>query len=287
MLGKPVLLQLAQNPDFSVTLGSRNRPLWLPQTVDWVKLDLARQDTMLAALQPGSYIYLNLSVDPRSKPTDFQAEREGVQNLLQAAKAKGVAHICYLASLIQKQTRKNGSLWWVFGLKEQAVTAIKESGIGYTIFYGSTFMETIPYRFLQKNTITLAGRLPFPSYWIAASDYARQVAVAFELAQPDTCKSYIVQGPQKLTMVEAVDKYTKTYNFNNSGRAIKQSRIPIGLLGILGLLSRKLQYIYELLKAFELYEEQPSYEATWEELGTPTTTIESFAQQQNSIHRPI
>jgi len=273
MLGKPVVLQLAQNPQFSVTLGSRKRPDWLPEEVKWIHLELASPDSIAAALLPGAYLYLNLSVDPSSRLTDFQPEREGLNNILAAAKKIGVSHICYLSSLIQRQLRKDGSAWWVASLKEQAVAAIKNSGLGYTIFYGSTFMETIPFRFLKKDTITLAGRLPFPTYWIAAEDYARQVEAAIRMSTPTTHKTYTVQGPQKLRVDEALQIFAKNYSKGLSGKSIKVKRVPLQLLALLGLVSRKMRYMYELLHALDRFEEQPDHQATWQDLGEPSITF--------------
>ena len=60
-----------------------------------------------------------------------------------------------------------------------AKTAIKACGIPYTIFRATWFMESFPL-FIQNKRIVVVGKQTVPLHWLAAKDYARMVAKAYQ-----------------------------------------------------------------------------------------------------------
>lgn len=52
------------------------------------------------------------------------------------------------------------------------------SGVPYTIFRATWFMETLPL-FVRGRAATIIGRQPHRLHWLAADDYARMVARSY------------------------------------------------------------------------------------------------------------
>jgi uncharacterized protein YbjT (DUF2867 family) len=84
----------------------------------------------------------------------------------------------------------------------QPLKRSKPPAIPYTIFYPSTFMETIPYQMMQGKKVGMVGRSEMPMWFIAASDYAKQVARSFETTGQEN-KEYTIQGTEAFTSDEA------------------------------------------------------------------------------------
>ncbi|GCC49884.1 hypothetical protein SanaruYs_00980 [Chryseotalea sanaruensis] len=60
---------------------------------------------------------------------------------MQFAKQKKIKRIGFISSPIMNYQGMNNFNWWVFDVKRKAVDMVKQSGIPYTIFYPSTFMD--------------------------------------------------------------------------------------------------------------------------------------------------
>src|SRR4030095_7935086 len=115
MLGKPVTLELMR-AGFPVTLLARDvekmKRLFPNATV--VGGDVLDVASLEAAMAGQEIVYANLSVAQSSKKNDPQPEREGVVNIIEAAKRSGIKRIAYLSSLIKNYQGMNGFNWWAF-----------------------------------------------------------------------------------------------------------------------------------------------------------------------------
>ena len=116
-----------------------------------IKGDVFDKASLAPAFAGMDAVYCNLSVVQTSKEKDLQAEREGIDNIIVAAKETGIKRIAYLSSLVHLYEGMNNFHWWAFEMKNNAVQKIKDSGIPYSIFYPSTFMETFPYQMMHGN----------------------------------------------------------------------------------------------------------------------------------------
>ncbi len=165
--------------------------------------------------------------------------------------------------------------WWVFDIKQAANAAIKASGVPYTIFYPSSFMENFDKGgYKSGNRLNLAGTSKYKMYFIAGSDYGRQVAAAF---QNDTAenKEYAVQGMEAFTGDEAAEIFRNHY----SAEKLKIARVPLGLLKMLGIFNRKMNSAAHIIHALNNYPEKFAAENTWQELGKPTMTLAQYTQR--------
>ena len=272
MLGKPVALELLR-AGFEVSFLARdvekmeklfpNSPVFKGDVFDIASLE--------TAMKGHEFVYANLSVAQSSKKNDQQPEREGVQNIIAAAKSNGVKRIGYLSSLIKNYQGMNGFYWWSFDIKQGAVNAIKESGLNYSIFYPSVFMETIDKQMMQGNRVLLAGRSEMPMWFISAKDFGVQVAWAFKKCG-DLNQEYTIQGLEPFTFDEAAKVFTENYK----GK-LKITRAPLSPFKYMGFLSQRMNYAYNICDALNRYPEKFESEKTWADLGKPSITLAQYA----------
>lgn len=273
MLGKPVARELI-SAGFDCILFGRDRKKLeaLFPGVTIIQGDILNPQSLDAALKGIDTVYCNLSVTQQSGIKDPQPEREGIEHILAAAKNNGISRLGYLSSLVHRYEGMNGFRWWAFQLKEDAVKKIKASGIPYTIFYPSTFMETYPFQMMRGNKIAALGRSVAPMWFIAAADYARQVSRSFQMPGNDN-REYSIQGPAAYTFDEANKIFVKHYTKKKLGIL----KAPVWLMKFMGNFSNQYNYAWHICEALNKYPEKFESQQAWDELGQPITTLAAYA----------
>jgi nucleoside-diphosphate-sugar epimerase len=271
MLGKPVALELLR-AGFKLTLLARDveKMQKLFSNIPVMKGDVLDIASLEVAMAGQEVVYLNLSVAQSSKKSEPQPEREGVNNIIEAAKKTSVKRIVYLSSLIKNYEGMNGFKWWAFQIKHAAVNAIKKSGLNYSIFYPSTFMECLDKQMLQGTRIMLAGKSEAPMWFIAAKDFGVQVAWAMKKAG-DSNQEYVIQGLEPFTAEEAAKVFTE-----NAKSKIKIMKAPLAPLKYVGIFNQRMNYAYHICEALNKYPEKFESENTWNDLGKPSTTLAEY-----------
>ena len=250
----------------------------LPPDVDLIQGNLQDINSIERALVGQDAIYLNLSIKPSEHKNAFHPEKEGIKTLLQAAKHSGIQRIFYLSSLLKNYPSDN----WLLQIKKQAVQLLKKANIPVTIFYPSLFMETIPDILMKKNRIYIPGSSKIIRYWIAAEDYARQVATAVKANSfSEVNIDYIIQGQEGITLEDAIKKFIKS----QKGYKFKTLFLPLNILKKISFLHPQIFYITILSKAILEYPEVFSASKSWNELGKPEITFKEFANKiNNNLH---
>lgn len=273
MLGKPVAQALIA-AGFNVTLLGRDknklRASFPHATI--IKGDVLDKESLVKALQGQEAVYSNLSVLQTSREKDPQPEREGIDNIIAAAKKAGIQRLANISSLVHLYNGMNGFRWWAFDIKHAAVEKIKASGIPYTIFYPSTFMETYPYQMMRGNKVAVLGKSVMPMWFIAAADYGRQVARSLSVTDNKN-REYAIQGPEAYTFDEANTIFIENY----SKAPLKTMKIPLSIMKFMGIFIQKFNYGWHICEALNNYPEKFESESTWQELGKPETTLARFA----------
>lgn len=274
MLGRPVTRALL-DAGFELTVVARTpvkaRRLFPEASI--VTGDVFDATSMERALEGQEAVYLNLSIAPAERPNDPHTESEGLDHVVAAAKARGLRRLAFLSSLIQNYQGQDGFRWWAFDVKQAAVQRIKASGLTYTIFYPSTFMETFVRDFMRGRRLVLVGRSQHPMYFIAGRDYGRQVARSFQILD-DEDREYVVQGPEAYRTEEAARVFADHYE----KASLSIARVPLGLVKVVGWFSRRADYAARIVEAINRYPETFQAQETWAELGEPTTTLADFAR---------
>lgn len=241
--------------------------------VEVVSGDLRNKPSLVNALQGIDVVYLSLSVKQTEKLTDFHTEAEGLANLIGAARQADVRRIGYLSSMVMRYQGMNGFDWWVFRVKHEAVRMIKASGIPYSIFYPSNFMETLNGTQRLGRFVLLVGRSGVRPWYVSAHDYGKQVVRAFGQAL-DQNQEYVVQGPEAMTQHEAANRFVAAYR----DEKLSVLTAPPFLMQLGRPFSAQADYGWHITEALNTYPERFEAEQTWAELGKPTTTVEVFAQ---------
>jgi uncharacterized protein YbjT (DUF2867 family) len=274
MLGKPVAAALI-HAGFDVTLLARDthKMQQLFPGVKVVRGDLFDIESLLKAFAGQDIVYLNLSVVQSSKEKAPQPEREGIANVITAAIETGIKRIGYLCSLVKNYQGMDGFNWWCFEIKHEAGAAIKSSGIPYSIFYPSTFMECLDRQMLKGNKLLMVKGSKAKMWFIAAEDYGKQVVKAFQSAGSNN-QEYAIQGKESFDWKEASKIFTANYK-----KPVKTMTVPLGLLKFLGLFSQKMFYGARICEAMNKYPEKFESEKTWKELGQPVISLTDYIKK--------
>ena len=275
MIGRPVV-QALHDAGFEVTAFVRDeakaRKL-LPAGIHYTVGDLRNVHDVDRALKGQEGIYLNLNLNLADGKHAWHAEREGIDNIVAAAQKNYIKRIAIISSVVMNYQGMNGFNWWVFDMKKEALEKIRASGIPYTIFYPSTFMENFMTTYRKGNRILLAGTSHHKMYFIAGKGYGQQVARSFKLLNKEK-KEYIVQGPEGYTADEATDVFIRNY----IREKLTISRAPLALLKFIGIFSNTINYGHNIITALNNYPEKFEAEETWTALGRPATTLADYAR---------
>lgn len=273
MIGKPVTRALI-GAGFPVTLLARDpkktAALFPQATVK--KGDVFDPISLMLAMEGQDAVYISISPPRSARPIDRMPEREGMENIIATAQRSGIRRIVLLSSLVQYYNNTNDFHWWVFDIKQAAVEQLKQCGIAYTIFYPSTFMESLDQLLLRGNRILLLGHSQVPMYFIAAADYAQQVVRAFKSETTEN-KEYAVQGPEGLTWQQAAQVFSRYY----TRKKIHVHTLPLSLFKVMGSVIPFINTAAKISAALNHFPERFESDLTWRDLGEPKTTVATYA----------
>ena len=268
MLGIPVTVALL-DAGFAVTALSRKSDEArhvLPAATQIVAADARDAGSLKRGLAGQDALYLNLSIVPTERRGDFHTEQQGLEHILSAARFAGIKRIGYVSAMIHDSP----SRWWVLDVWRSAIARIKGSGIPYTIFYPTNFMETLPQRHMLGRTFVMTGWSRKRNWWITGSDFGRQVARSFALPEAAN-REYAVQGPEPVSYSEAARRFAL---------AVEKRRLtlPLFFVHVAGIVSPSMRFNGRIMRTVLRYPETLRAEETWRDLGRPSTTIEEFAR---------
>ncbi len=274
-IGIPVIKELVK-AGFEVTAMVRDinkAKQILPNEIKFVKGDLKDKASIREALKNAEGLYINISTGPADKENEFSPETTGIDNILEVAKTTSVKQVIYLASVLARNYTGD---WWVMKAKKECVVKIKKSGLPYTIFYPSNFMENFTGGMKQGKKIMTMGKPIHKMWWIAGEDYGRQVANAFN-TEKSLNKDYVVQGSEPFTMQEAANIYVKNYTKEN----LTVGSLPLGMVKFMSIFMSPLKFMAKFIPIMNNNIETFEAQNTWNELGKPQITIEKFARKYN------
>jgi len=271
MLGKPVAQQLKAD-GFNVRLLARNpdkAQKLLGAGYEIVKGDVDNAAALKETMTGADGVHVSL----RGGPTEADFERMdhiAVRDIAQIAKEKNVGRVtlisAYAVSEEKADTPESRS-------KVKGEAALKSSGVPYTIFRASWFMETLPL-FVQGKSISLIGNQVHPLHWVAAADYARMVSKSYQTDETFNKELYIF-GPEALTMGEAMKIYAE-----HAG--VKIAPMSTTMLSILGMLTFNAEWkgMSVLMKHYEKWGEDGLPDEADRLLGAPVITLKEWCNKR-------
>lgn len=266
-----MIKELAKQYEVTAVVRNPEKAKSLPPGVRVAQADLQDVQSLKQALQGQEYLYLNLNTELPDAP--FQPEHQGVANILEAVRGGGVKRIFKISGLgAYRPDFAVGKRYFANEVREKGHELIRESGIAWTFFHPSWFMESLELMMRKGDTLNGFKPLPHPFYWIAGADYARMVASAVELNTGEN-RDYAIQGPEALTMSEALRRYARCFT-----PTLKVRETPVGMLKFLGLFIPQLKGVGLMGDYFSVFKETFIGSPAWEELGKPGMRIEDFAK---------
>ncbi len=250
----------------------------LPANVELVLGNLKDIKSIEEGLENVDAVYINLATETSRLDLPFYEEREGVETIVKAAKKNNLKHIfkigaggAYPKNVPNIKDNVTSNI-----IRLQGQKYIEESGINYTIFDPTMFMDNLPNQ-INKGKLQWIGNKPIKNWWISADDYSKQVLNAINNPKAQN-KHYLIQGPELLTPQEVFKRFIKIYD-----PAIKVQSFPLWLLKAFGIFNAKMKFMVYMFTYFEKTEVETFNAAdTWEELGKPTITIDKYAEQLKS-----
>jgi uncharacterized protein YbjT (DUF2867 family) len=266
MLGKPLVRRLLDD-GFQVRALLRDPERErgrLPENLELFQGDVADRAVLSKAIAGCATVHISVggAVDQLS-----------AENVAALAAGLGVQRIGYISG----STVAEANRWFpMIAHKLEAETAIRESGVDYSIFCPSWPMEQLP-RFARGGKPFLIGKQPLSVHWFAADDLARMISIAFK-TDAAANKRFYIHGPEAFTMKQALQRYCAT--IHPSGDAV--SVMPIWLAKFMGALTRNqsLQFAVGLMGYFDKIGELGDPTGANALLGAPDTTLDMWIQSR-------
>lgn len=275
MLGFPVVRQLlAQGAQVRVLTRQPDRHPDLCATAAEIAIgDVTDRSTLSAAMRGCEALHISLR--GANDPASYEAvENRGVDALLVAARAHGVRHVTYLSGA--GRVAGSESLLPV-ATKMRAEALVRGSGMAYTIFRATHFMESLDL-FIRNGSASIIGSQPHRYHYLAADDFASMVRRAFE-RPPDKGRVLYAFGPERFTMREALQQYLAALHPDYRIRTL-----PLPMAKIIAKITgnRDLRFAALLFEGFAAIGEEGDPREANELLGAPQTRLRSWLLRRAS-----
>ena len=269
MLGKPVAQQLKAD-GFNVRLLARNpekAQKLLGARYEIVKGEVDNPAALRTALTGVDGVHISLKGGPTEADFD-RMDYLATRDIANAAKEMNVGRVTILSAYAVSQKKADTP---ESRSKVRGEAALKSSGVPYTIFRASWFMETLPL-FIQGKSISLIGNQIHPLHWVAAEDYARMVSKSYQTDETLN-KEFYIFGPEAYTMGEAMKIYA-----DQAG--VKVAPMSTRMLAVLGALTFNAEWkgMAVLMKHYENWGEDGSPAEANRLLGAPQVTLREWCQ---------
>lgn len=214
---------------------------------------------------------VHISLQAGSNPEEIErVEYRGTIRIVELAAKQPGMHLTYVSGMFVGGQFGHGVL--ADQAKERVEQAIQDSGISFTIFRPTYFMDNLP-----KH---LQGKQPHPLHLVAASDFGRMVSRAFQVPAAAN-KIFYIQGPEALTLVDALRLYCSMLEPEK-----QVMTIPLWVMSMLDtlFLGKQMRRTVQMMQVLQHYGEFGDPSEANRLLGAPTTTLRAWCEQQR-LHR--
>lgn len=276
-LAIPVVAELVKHFDVrAIVRDSAKARALLPPEVEIVPGDLRDVAALTRGLAGQDAVYLNLSTETTDPRRDFYEEREGVRNVVAAAKRSGIRHISKIGALgaYPQATHLVGENVLPNRIRMEGHRFIETSGIPYTIFDPTFFMDLLLWINDGKALQWIGSSTRQKLRWISSADYAKTVVAAIN--RPESWnRHYPVQGAEALDPATAMKRFVAVFD-----PRLKVKAFPVWMIRVIGLFNANMRFLAHMFAYFERQPDPFYADGTWRDLGRPTATIEDFARAQ-------
>lgn len=266
-VGAPIARQL-QADGFSVRALARNADKARQMLGDKVELivgNFADKSTLEKALDGVGGV--NLSVPWQS---EVQVARD-VTDILAKQGRKNV-RVTYISGV----TALPENRWYpMIDEKLKAEEVLQKSGVAYTIFRPSWFMDALAL-FVRDGRATIFGKQKQPYYFLAVTDFARAVSKSYQTEEAAD-KTFVINGPKALLMQDALQQYCDAVH-----PGVKASSMPAWFGNLLAAMMKS-PPMKDFVQMMAYFEKSPKVTAPNDAekvLGASSTTLEEWLLTQ-------
>jgi len=266
MLGEPVARRLA-NDGYAVRILARDekraRQIFA-HPFEIFKGDIADINSIKEAMSDCFAVYTNLS---------GEIELTGTENVVAAALKSGIERLVHISGV----TAFEKNTWYEpTRRKYLAEKAIINSGIPYTVFAPTWFMESLPL-FVKEGRALYYGKQKKPFRWVAVDDYTRMVTKAMRLKEAEN-KKFFIFGPDKILFRDALTLYCAV--LHPDIKEVKSLSIWFTRLIAAVKKSEQLKSIARFMSFFEKVGEDGDPAEAERILGKPETTLDMWLEKK-------
>ncbi len=271
MLGIPVTFKL-KLLGHQIKLFTRNpgkASLIFGNLVEIIHGDILNNQHLHKAIQSTQAIHINLSGD---------IEDIAVEKIASAARNHNIKKITYISG---DSVCPENAWFPMVKRKLLAEEHIENSGIPFTIFRPTWFMESIP-KFIRQGRAYFIGKKDLAFHLVAAEDYSLMVSNSINNPATDNKKLYI-HGPEKLSLAWAIEQYYKTFY----PRIKSISYRPPWMMAFVAFLlsDSELTYQVKLMRFFSMIGEIGDGSQTNEILGPPQITFRQWLEKRKKLEK--
>jgi NADH dehydrogenase len=277
-VGEPVARQLLAD-GYHVRLLVRNverAQTQLGSDFEYIAGSAEESEAVQQALAGCSGVHISLQAG--SNPEDIErVEYRGAMRIVELAAKQPGMHLSYVSGMFVGGQVGHGVL--ADQAKGRVEQAIQDSGLSFTIFRPTYFMDNLP-KHLQGKRAMVLGKQPHPLHLVAASDFGRMVSRAFQ--EPEAAnKIFSIQGPEALTLMEALRLYCSILE-----PGTQVMTIPLWAMSVLDtlFLGKQMHRTVQMMRVLQRYGEFGDPSEANHLLGAPTTTLRAWCEQQR-LHR--
>ena len=269
MLGRPVTRRLVEE-GYTGTVGSRSPGQVediFGSSVKAATVDFSSPASLAAALEGQDAVHLNLPSGPRFEDC-LRNEARAAETVANAAAQVKLKRISYLSGETVGPDRKFPPVQ----AKWQAEEAIRASGVPFTIWRATWFMETLT-NLVKGGLIVILGSGRSRVHWLAGEDLGTSLAKALR-TEDSADRIFYIYGPEAMTFKEAVLIFRDTCHPEK-----KIMKIPTGLAIILGKLTggREMWFGAQMIRYLDAAGETGDPIEMSRLLGPTKTTLAQFA----------
>ncbi len=251
------------------------------KNIEIIEADLKDISSLKQALAGTCYLYLNLSTNTTDINIPFAAEREGIQNILNAIDKNSIKQIIQISGLGTLDNHDSNDRFQFIPnvIRKQGQKMIKESGIPYTIFHCSWFMDS--FVFFQRNKVySVIGNDDSPIYFTNCYDYTRYIIKSLG-NEKAFFKEFPVQGKKGYKHSFAATEFLKVYS-----KEVKVKPLPLGLIKVFSLFNNEMKLLKHMADYFQASSETYLAEEfnTFSILGEPRFDLIDYANWLKSNH---
>lgn len=245
----------------------------LPESVEIAFGDVKDMNSLNDAFKGTEHIYISLNTTSLNPDLPFHTEREGVINIVDAAKHNRVQQIMQIAGIdsLHEEFATKGMIYKTNLIRIPGMEYIKKSGIPYTFYHCSFFLDSFPV-FIQDKHFAIIGEHTYPIYYTNTTDLALNISNT--IGNPKAYnKAYAVQGKEGIPFPEAAKRFVAVFD-----PEVTVGSYPLSAIKEMGLPPEDETFMDHMLSYVEQLKEKPVSRETWRELGEPEVDIETFAQ---------